>query len=96
MTQKLATAESTNANFPSDAGVNSLIRRAVCDIFGTFGGATVKLQRSIDGGTIWTDIPSSSTTTATAYEVAMGENALIRANIAGGSGASLNVWLTPV
>lgn len=53
------------------AGVNSVIAdgsTAIMFVYSTAGatGATIKLQQSIDGGTVWTDVAlSSKTPTAT-------------------------------
>lgn len=36
--------------------------RGTMTVFGTFGGGTVKLQRSVDNGTTWIDVSGASVT----------------------------------
>lgn len=57
---------------------------------GTFGGATVKLQISDDGSN-WVDITDASFTSAAAKLLTVPTGAILRANIAGGTAASLTV-----
>lgn len=87
--QYLFSASTTNGNSASvihPGGTLALVVR------GTFGGATVKLQIS-DNGADWVDITDASFTSAAAKLLTMPTGALLRGNIAGGSGASLTVAL---
>ena len=59
---------------------------------GTFGGGTVKLQASPDGGTTWFDVPSASLTVkgvvgGTVY----GQR--LRLDLSGATAPTLSAWL---
>lgn len=85
----LFTNSSTNGNSSSavqNGGTAALIVR------GTFGGATVKLQIS-DNNADWVDIADASFTSASAKLLTLPSGAILRANIAGGTSASLTVVL---
>lgn len=59
--------------------------------YGTFGGGTVKLQASPDGGTTWVDLldengSALSTNAAAVLEFHLAGGVQVRANLAGGTG----------
>lgn len=61
--------------------------------FGTFAGGTAKLQISPDAATTWIDYPSASFTGNSIFvPVYLGDNTLVRINVAGGT-PSINVTL---
>lgn len=66
-------------------------------MFGTFGGATVVLQGSCDGGTTWatlTDPQGNAISTSAALLEAVQEAVpLIRPSLSGGAGTSVTVIL---
>jgi hypothetical protein len=55
--------------------------------YGVFGGATAKLQVSVDNLN-WVDLPNSSSTTATTFGVDIGDGFQVRLVIAGGGGTT--------
>ena len=90
--QVLANAITADGNYPSTDGVYPLKNDNVCLMSGTFAGATVKLQVTLDG-TIWIDVPSSSATTNATFRVQLSQEAKVRANVAGAGAASITVAL---
>ena len=64
---------------------------------GTFGSGTVKLQASYDNGTTWLDVDKSPDTYVTFTANGHGEftlpPCLVRANVSGATGASLNAGI---
>jgi hypothetical protein len=85
----LCQAETTNGNFPATA-TRAPLRDACAILYGTWGGATAKLQASKDG-TNWVDLTNGSFTADGTCRVQVGEGWFVRVNIASGSGASLTV-----
>lgn len=62
-------------------------------VYGTFDGATVKLQASPDG-TNWTDVPSASLTAAGRYAIPAMVYKYARANVSNdGAGTSITAVL---
>lgn len=81
-----ASATGTGVEWPGGKGVFSAYK-------GTFGGATVKLQWSLDAGTTWLDVDRSGDTYTTLTAAGSGifelPECLIRASVASGSPSAL-------
>lgn len=61
-------------------------------IGGTFGGGTLKLQASPDGGTNWVDIQNGSFTAPTTFNLVNRAWGL-QAVLSGATNPNINIWL---
>ena len=59
--------------------------------WGTWGSGTIKLQLSPDDGVTWVDVPSASFTANSCLNVNVAADLKYRANLAGSTGANLNL-----
>jgi len=70
-------------------------------VSGTFGSGTIKLQISLDGGTVWVDADSAdseASSTFTAAGVAMVElpECKLKAVLSGSTTPDLDIYFTPI
>ncbi len=79
--------ETTNA---TSEALSSFNGQHTVACWGTFGGATVKLQLSLDG-TKWFDIDDLTFTDEGIVNAYLGKDVKVRGVISGGSSASLNL-----
>lgn len=80
------------------AGVGySDYRDRTVQVLGTFGGATVTIEGSNDGGTTWATLHDQSanalTFTSAGMKYVIELPALIRPSVSGGTSPSIDVWL---
>lgn len=79
--------ETTNATSPASSAFNGQ-HTVFC--WGTFGGATVKIQLSFDGAE-WFDVDDLTFTAKTVINAYLGKDVQVRGVISGGTGASINL-----
>lgn len=85
-------AVTANGNIPSNNGVDWLGGDGVFSVHGTLGGATYKLQSSIDDGTTWVDVTGDDLSITAAGDVLLSlDSRKVRVNVSGGSSISANV-----
>lgn len=82
-----------------DANGNSTVATRAGKLYsfwadGTFGGGTVKLQASSDGTVAYTDIPSSSLTSAGGFTF-MAPTNFLRVVMSGATSPSVNIIIAP-
>ena len=87
----LVNAAATGASFPWGGG-----RGAFVVDKGTFSGATVKLQLSIDGQITWVDVGTETTLTAAGGGRFDVPNCFLRAAITGGPPSGIYAYMKPI
>lgn len=83
----LASAATANGNYPSAAGIKPTLRDLCVIAQGTFGGATVTLEASVDD-VVWVAIASGTFTAAGTLRLQLGETMSLRAVITSASGST--------
>jgi len=67
------------------------LSRATVFAYGTFGGGTLELQASPDGGTTWITIPGTTFTNNGIGNFQINLDCLVRATLSGSTAPNLNV-----
>lgn len=81
-------ASSTQTSWPGGFGL--------FDAWGIFGGGTVKLQYSPDGGTTWIDDVNAAFTSNGNVVFNLPRNAVIRANLSGSTSPTINASVSVI
>jgi hypothetical protein len=76
MAQTYATTGAANVNYPADEGINYNGGERTFAIYGTWGGATIKLQASLDEGTNWIYLSDSE-----GAQLSFNDDAIFRINM---------------
>lgn len=90
MTTLLSAASSGNGVGPVNIGQGGT---HIFRVGGTFGGSTVSLQELGVDGTTWEALTDTSLTAAGKIVIILPKDAVVRANISGGSGVSVTADL---
>lgn len=90
----------TNANSDGEKIAIADYSDKTVQVFGTFGGATLTIQGSNDGGTTWATLHDAQGTdlafTAAGMELIAENPLLIRPLLSGGAGSDVDVFISGV
>lgn len=85
---QLATAATTNANWPTDAGVTWRGGTGTLFVAGTWDSATAKLQAKAPSGSVWIDVGTDVEFSANGMANFQLGPCALRLNVAGGGESS--------
>ncbi len=87
----LFTAQASNATGTAVKTTHTQTTLALLSVYGTFGGGTVTVQYSPDGGTTYVNFPTPvSITAAGSVQITLPAGVTLQATLAGAAGPSIN------